>query len=41
MPLVPHYPSDEPDDADQAPDFDRIVDRILHGGDGPSSPAAT
>jgi len=34
MPVVPHYPSDEPDGGD-APDIDDVVDRILNGG-GPS-----
>lgn len=35
MPVVPHYPSDEPDDGD-VPDIDDVVDRILNGGRGPS-----
>ena len=35
MPL-PHFPSEEPDDED-APDLDDVVDRILNGGDNPSS----
>jgi hypothetical protein len=35
MPIVPHYPSDEPAE-DDAPDFGEIVDRILNGGDGPN-----
>ena len=35
MPLVPHYPSDEPEDGD-APDIDDVVDRILDGGRDPS-----
>jgi len=34
MPLVPHYPSDEPRDED-APDFDDVVERILNGGRDP------
>ena len=34
MPTVPHYPSDEPDES-EAPDIDRIIDRII-GRDGPS-----
>ncbi|MFB6178342.1 MAG: hypothetical protein ABEI77_01300 [Halorientalis sp.] len=35
MPLVPHYPSDEPDDG-EAPDLSEVVDRIINGdGDRP------
>ena len=40
MPLVPHYPSDEPDDRERAPDFDDLVDRILRDGGGPTPPSA-
>jgi len=29
MPAVPHYPSDEPDGGEEAPDFGEIVDEIL------------
>lgn len=32
MPLVPHYPSDEPDDG-EVPDLSDVVDRILNGRD--------
>lgn len=39
MPVVPHYPSDEPDEPTDAPDLDRIRDRIVGGGDG--TPNAT
>jgi len=39
VPVVPHYPTDD-DRRDDAPDIDRIVDRIIRGGDGPSSPRA-
>jgi hypothetical protein len=39
MPLVPHLPSDEPDD-EGAPDFDELIDRILHGGDDRSPSVA-
>ncbi|WP_267195351.1 hypothetical protein [Halegenticoccus tardaugens] len=35
MPIVPHYPSDEPED-ESPPDFGEIADRILNGGDDPS-----
>lgn len=35
MPIAPHYPSDEPREDDDSPDFDEIVDRILNGGDSP------
>ena len=33
---LPHFPSEEPDDED-APDLNDVVDRILNGGDNPSS----
>ncbi|MFD1587309.1 hypothetical protein ACFR9U_09960 [Halorientalis brevis] len=33
MPLVPHYPSDEPDDG-EVPDLTDVVDRIIHGDSG-------
>ena len=36
MPIVPHYPSDEPERDDGSPDFGEIVDRILNGGDDPT-----
>lgn len=36
MPLVPHLPSDEPDEEESAPDFDDVVRRIINGGDDPS-----
>ena len=36
MPIVPHYPSDEPEDDEETPDFGEIVDRILNGGDDPT-----
>jgi len=39
MPLVPHYPSDEPRDDPDPPAIDEIVDRIL-SGDGTSSDRA-
>ena len=45
MPLVPHYPSDDPEPRDNAPDLNEIVDRILIGDPdpdsdgGPSAPA--
>lgn len=39
MTLVPHYPSDEPDVPDRAPDLDDLVERIIHGnGDGTPGP---
>ena len=38
MPLVPHLPSDEPED-ESAPDLDDVVHRILNGGDDPSPTA--
>jgi hypothetical protein len=39
VPLVPHYPSDDPDPRDSAPDLNEIVDRILSGdGGGDPSP---
>ena len=37
MPLVPHIPSDDPEN-DGAPDLGDVVDRILNGGDDPSPP---
>lgn len=42
MPIAPHYPSDEPERRERAPDISGIVDRILRGGDdqdGGPSPA--
>lgn len=39
MPLVPHYPSDEPDDG-EVPDIGNLVDRIINGGDE-SGPVVT
>ena len=45
MPLVPHYPSDDPEPNDSAPDLNEIVDRILtgdpdpHADGGSSAPA--
>lgn len=36
MPLVPHFPSDEPSEDESVPDFDDVVDRILNGGDDPT-----
>ncbi|WP_372909635.1 hypothetical protein [Salinigranum sp.] len=36
MPIAPHYPSDEPADDEEKPDFGEIVDRILNGGDDPT-----
>lgn len=36
MPIVPHYPSDEPDEDEETPDFGEIVDRILNGGSDPT-----
>jgi hypothetical protein len=33
MPLVPHYPSDEPADDEETPDLGDVVDRILNGDD--------
>ncbi len=35
MPLVPHYPSDDPEPSDSAPDLNEIVDRILTGDPDP------
>ncbi|MFB6091557.1 MAG: hypothetical protein ABEK02_00945 [Haloquadratum sp.] len=36
MPLVPHYPTDEPRRDRRAPDIDDIVEDILgNGDDGP------
>ena len=35
MPLVPHYPSDDPEPNDTAPDLNEIVDRILTGDPDP------
>ncbi|NHN59405.1 MULTISPECIES: hypothetical protein [Halorussus] len=41
MTVVPHYPSDEPRDDREAPDFGEIVDDILDRGDPtPSVPVA-
>lgn len=40
MPLVPHYPSDKSEGDRSAPDLDDVVDRILNGGDDPSSTVA-
>lgn len=40
MPVVPHYPSDEPDEQDGVTDFGEIVDRIVSGGDRPRTPSA-
>lgn len=34
MPVVPHYPSDEPRDR-EVPDPADIVDRIINGGETP------
>jgi hypothetical protein len=31
MPLVPHLPADEPTGNRTPPDFDEIVERIIHG----------
>jgi hypothetical protein len=39
MPVVPHYPSDEPEDDPEAPDFGEIVDEILER-DGPTPTVA-
>ena len=36
MPIAPHYPSDEPAEDEDSPDFGEIVDRILNGGDSPN-----
>jgi len=38
MPLVPHYPSDEPRRDRRTPDIDDIVDDILGRGDGDPQP---
>ncbi|MFB6252101.1 MAG: hypothetical protein ABEI27_10535 [Halobellus sp.] len=38
MPLVPHYPSDEPRRERRTPNIDDIVEDILGGGD--DDPAA-
>ncbi len=35
MPLVPHYPTDEPKRDRRVPDIDEIVDDILGSGDDP------
>lgn len=40
MPVVPHYPEDEPDDPQRAPSINEIVDEILDGGDTPTPPSA-
>lgn len=40
MPVVPHYPSDEPDEQDGVTDFGEIVDRIVSGGDERRAPGA-
>ena len=40
MPVVPHYPSDEPDEQDGVTDVSKIVDRIVSGGDRQPSPGA-
>jgi hypothetical protein len=35
---VAHYPSDEPNRDERAPDLDELVEEILGGGGSPSSP---
>ncbi|MFB6080156.1 MAG: hypothetical protein ABEJ81_04070 [Haloferacaceae archaeon] len=35
MPVVPHYPSDDPDRDRNVPDIGDVVDRILNGDDDP------
>jgi hypothetical protein len=40
VPLVPHLPSDEPEDED-APDLDDVVDRILNRDDDRPMPTPT
>jgi hypothetical protein len=35
VPVVPHYPTDEPAPDEEAPDLGEILDRILTGDDGP------
>ncbi|WP_274380988.1 hypothetical protein [Halorussus salinus] len=39
MPVVPHYPSDEPDHDREAPDFGEIVDEILDRDDPSPRPS--
>jgi hypothetical protein len=34
MPLAPHYPSDEPEDIDHAPDLNEVINRILNDEHG-------
>lgn len=42
MPVVPHYPSDEPDDEENAPNVDELIEDILGGGDPtPTAPLTT
>ncbi|WP_256478446.1 hypothetical protein [Halorussus limi] len=40
MPVVPHYPSDEPEYDREAPDFGEIVDEILERDDPSPKPSA-
>jgi hypothetical protein len=41
MPVVPHYPSDDPNRDREAPDFGEIVDEILEREDPtPRAPVA-
>jgi hypothetical protein len=37
MPAVPYYPSDDDRRDERAPDIGDLVDRILRGGDDPTS----
>ncbi|MDY6819001.1 MAG: hypothetical protein SVG88_10105 [Halobacteriales archaeon] len=42
MPVVPHYPSDEPEKEDNAPNVDELIEDILGGDDsGPTVPLTT
>ncbi|MFB6300015.1 MAG: hypothetical protein ABEH65_07110 [Halobacteriales archaeon] len=42
MPVVPHYPSDEPDEEENAPNEDDLIEDILGSGDpGPTVPLTT
>lgn len=40
MPLAPHYPSDEPEDSDHAPDLNEVINRILNETTAPSGAVA-
>lgn len=36
MPIVPFFPSRDPDDDGDAPDPDDVAERIINGGGGPT-----